>query len=406
MDNEKDSGSSFIKGLITGSLITVVVVIIIFAIPVARNIMIKNTPYAVDAGFIRQFESIQAYLDKYYLDSDKMDKETIQEGMYKGMLASIGDKYAAYYTEDDFASLMEKNEGKYGGIGSYVSQNPENGSIVIVKPFAGGPADKAGLKSGDIILAINGTQVTGMTLDEVIDIMKGDENTSVKVKVLRDGEIITADVEREVVDVPTVMHRIIENTNIGYIYISAFEDVTVNQFREAIDDIESKGAGSLIIDIRDNGGGMLSAVIDMLDRVLPKGLVMYTETKDGDGKKYYSTNEESYDKPMVVLINGYSASASEVFAGAVQDFKAATIIGTKSFGKGVVQTIIPLDKYKKGPAIKFTTARYYTPNGRNIDGIGITPDIEVEYDSGSVEVKDDFAYDNQIREAISFLNGQ
>ena len=192
----------------------------------------------------------------------------------------------------------------------------------------------------------------------------------------------------------------------GYIYGSTFDEITVSQFNEAMDDIEAKGAGSLIIDIRDNGGGMLGTVVSMLDRVLPEGLVMYTETKDGDGEKYYSTDEESYDKPMAVLINGYSASASEVFAGAVQDFGAAAIIGTKSYGKGVVQTVMPLNPYGAGPAVKFTTSRYYTPKGRNIDGIGITPDIEVEYDADSVEIKDGFAYDNQIRSAISFLSGK
>lgn len=400
----------FLKGALVGAAVASVVFLGLFMIPAVRGIMagaaVINSDYAVDGEFVEKFRYIQKCINDQYLDSDNIDKKSIQDGMYKGMLESIGDKYAAYYSEEEFADLMEKNMGKYGGIGAYVSQDPVKGDIVIVQPFAGGPADKAGIKAGDVITEIDGTSVIGMTLDEVVTIMKGEKNTTAVVKLLRGNETVEVEVVREEVDVPTVSHRIIEDGNIGYIHVSAFDDITVEQFRQAMDDIESRGASSLIIDVRDNGGGMLSTVIDMLDRVLPEGLVMYTETKDGTGEKYYSTNEESYDKPLVVMINGFSASASEVFAGAVQDFGAGTLIGTKSFGKGVVQTIMPVILNGEESAIKFTTARYYTPKGRNIDGIGITPDIEVEYDEESAEVQGDFVYDNQLREAVSYLKKQ
>ncbi len=405
MDNDKH----FLKGFILGVLAALAVGCVCL-FPFVRNAAGKNSleksSYAVDEDFVNEFNQIQSYIDKYYLDVDKIDKKTVQDGMYKGMLESIGDKYAAYYSEDEFKNLMEKNEGQYGGVGAYVSQDAEKGDIVVVRPFEGGPMDRAGIRAGDIIVEVDKTPVNGMTLDEVVTLMKGKEGTDVAVKLMRGTETFETTLSREIVDVPTVYHRIIDGTDIGYIYVSTFDEITVSQFNEAMDDIEAKGAGSLIIDIRDNGGGMLGTVVSMLDRVLPEGLVMYTETKDGDGEKYYSTDEESYDKPMAVLINGYSASASEVFAGAVQDFGAAAIIGTKSYGKGVVQTVMPLNPYGAGPAVKFTTSRYYTPKGRNIDGIGITPDIEVEYDADSVEIKDGFAYDNQIRSAISFLSGK
>ena len=245
-----------------------------------------------------------------------------------------------------------------------------------------------------------------MELSGAVTLMKGEPDTDVSVKVLRDGEYIDVNITRKVVDVPTVKHEIIENGDIGYIYVSGFDKVTSTQFRQALDDIEAKNAKALIVDIGDNGGGMLDVVVDMLDRLLPEGLLVYTETNQGRDEEYYSTNEEYYDKPMAVLINGYSASASEVFAGAVQDYKAGTIIGTTSYGKGIVQSIFSLNKDGDGSAIKLTTARYYTPNGRNIHGIGITPDITVEYNDELVEERDGLYYDNQMLMAISVLKNE
>ena len=319
---------------------------------------------------------------------------------------SIDDKYAQYYTPDEYNDFQETNNGQYGGIGAYVSQNSDTGDIVIVNPFDGAPAKEAGIKPGDIIVDIDGTSVVGMELSDAVTLMKGEPDTDVSVKVLRDGEYIDVNITRKVVDVPTVKHEIIENGDIGYIYVSGFDKVTSTQFRQALDDIEAKNAKALIVDIRDNGGGMLDVVVDMLDRLLPEGLLVYTETNQGRDEEYYSTNEESYDKPMAVLINGYSASASEVFAGAVQDYKAGTIIGTTSYGKGIVQSIFSLNKDGDGSAIKLTTARYYKQKGRNIHGIGITPDITVEYNEELVEERDGLYYDNQMLMAISVLKNE
>lgn len=395
----------FFKGVITGAIAAVFIGAVVIGIGDAVSGSYKSNT-VVDKEFEDKVNNLTSYIDTFYLDADKVKKEDLQNGMYKGLMNSIDDKYAQYYTPDEYNDFQETNNGQYGGIGAYVSQNSDTGDIVIVNPFDGAPAKEAGIKPGDIIVDIDGTSVVGMELSDAVTLMKGEPDTDVSVKVLRDDEYIDVNITRKVVDVPTVKHEIIENGDIGYIYVSGFDKVTSTQFRQALDDIEAKNAKALIVDIRDNGGGMLDVVVDMLDRLLPEGLLVYTETNQGRDEEYYSTNEESYDKPMAVLINGYSASASEVFAGAVQDYKAGTIIGTTSYGKGIVQSIFSLNKDGDGSAIKLTTARYYTPNGRNIHGIGITPDITIEYNDELVEERDGLYYDNQMLMAISVLKNE
>ena len=395
----------FFKGVITGAIAAVFIGAVVIGIGDAVSGSYKSNT-VVDKEFEDKVNNLTSYIDTFYLDADKVKKEDLQNGMYKGLMNSIDDKYAQYYTPDEYNDFQETNNGQYGGIGAYVSQNSDTGDIVIVNPFDGAPAKEAGIKPGDIIVDIDGTSVVGMELSDAVTLMKGEPDTDVSVKVLRDGEYIDVNITRKVVDVPTVKHEIIENGDIGYIYVSGFDKVTSTQFRQALDDIEAKNAKALIVDIRDNGGGMLDVVVDMLDRLLPEGLLVYTETNQGRDEEYYSTHEESYDKPRAVLINGYSASASEVFAGAVQDYKAGTIIGTTSYGKGIVQSIFSLNKDGDGSAIKLTTARYYTPNGRNIHGIGITPDITVEYNEELVEERDGLYYDNQMLMAISVLKNE
>lgn len=395
----------FFKGVLTGAIAAVFIGAVVIGIGDAVSGSYKSNT-VVDKEFEDKVNNLTSYIDTFYLDADKVKKEDLQNGMYKGLMNSIDDKYAQYYTPDEYNDFQETNNGQYGGIGAYVSQNSDTGDIVIVNPFDGAPAKEAGIKPGDIIVDIDGTSVVGMELSDAVTLMKGEPDTDVSVKVLRDDEYIDVNITRKVVDVPTVKHEIIENGDIGYIYVSGFDKVTSTQFRQALDDIEAKNAKALIVDIRDNGGGMLDVVVDMLDRLLPEGLLVYTETNQGRDEEYYSTNEELYDKPMAVLINGYSASASEVFAGAVQDYKAGTIIGTTSYGKGIVQSIFSLNKDGDGSAIKLTTARYYTPNGRNIHGIGITPDITVEYNDELVEERDGLYYDNQMLMAISVLKNE
>lgn len=377
------------------------------------NTQLQTALEKVEAGelleseqFKKKYDNILLQLDKAFLNEEDIDAEKISDGMFQGIIDSLGDKYADYYTAKEYSDYVEKFQGQYGGIGAYVSQSTETGDIVIVKPFEDAPAAKAGIKPGDIILEIGGESVIGKTLDEAVTLMKGEPGTVIHVVLRRDKKEIEVDITREIVDVPTVSYTMLENENIGYIYVSAFDDITLSQFCEAIDELEKQKAQGLIIDIRDNGGGRLDTVVAMLNRILPEGLIMYTETKYGMDEKYEADNKESYDKPIVVMINEYSASASEVFSGALQDHKRATIVGKKSYGKGVVQTLYPLTVAGDGSAIKITTAKYFTPSGRNIDGIGITPDVEVEYDKDKAVKVGKETRDNQLQKAIEIIKKQ
>lgn len=344
---------------------------------------------------------IKSIIDTYYLD--EIDEDKMVEGMYKGLVSSLKDPYSVYYTKDEFAALMESSSGSYCGIGAYVSQDVKTGVITIVKPFEGGPAYEVGILPGDIIYKVSGEEVTGKDLSEIVSKMKGEEGTTVDLEIIRSGESepIKLTIERRTVEVPTISYEMLDN-KVGYIQIAEFDEVTGPQFRSAITDLDNQGMKGLVIDLRNNPGGLLDTVCDMLDRMLPEGLIVYTEDKNGTRtEEVKSTAEESFDKPLVVMINGNSASASEVFAGAIQDYGIGTILGTTSFGKGIVQSVIPLSD---GSGVKVTVSKYYTPKGRNIHEIGIEPDVVVELkDKLKTKVVIDKSEDNQLQEAIKII---
>jgi carboxyl-terminal processing protease len=322
------------------------------------------------------------------------------------MLESLNDRYSVYYTKEEFDALMESTTGEYYGIGAYVSQDVKTGVITIVKPFVNGPAYEAGILPGDIIYKVLGEEVTGKDLSEIVSKMKGAEGTTVDIEVVREGETepMKFTVERRKIEVPTIEYEMLED-KIGYISVAEFDEVTASQFRDAIDDLEKQGMKGLIIDLRNNPGGLLTTVCDMLDRMLPEGLIVYQEDKNGkriDEQK--STGEEQFTKPLVVMVNGNSASASEVFAGAIQDYGIGTILGTTSFGKGIVQSVIPMTD---GSGVKVTISKYFTPKGRNIHGIGIEPDVVVDLkDELKKKVVVKKSEDNQIQEAIKVIEGK
>lgn len=347
--------------------------------------------------FVSKMELLMQLIDKYYMFDISVDD--MRTGAYKGLLEGLGDPYTCFYTAEEFNTLMESTSGTYYGIGAVVQQDLKTMYITIVKPYVDGPAYKAGMLPGDIIYKVDDVDVTGMDINSVVALMKGPEGTVVKVTVVRSGvtEPVELTITRAKIEIETIEYEMLED-NIGYIAISGFEEPTPKQFKEAIKDLQKQGMKGLVIDLRDNGGGLLDAVVEMLDYILPEGMIVYTEDKNGKREEYCGTDKDVLELPMAVLINGNSASASEIFAAAMQDYEAATLVGTTSFGKGIVQTILPLTD---GTAVKITISRYFTPRGVCIHGEGVTPDVEVEL---SQELKQMVVIphekDNQLAEAV------
>ena len=339
--------------------------------------------------------TIDQVIDYYYLYEDEIDVDHLEEMIYKGYMAGLEEKYSGYYSAEEFTEVMESSSGTYCGIGAYVSQNMNTGVISIVNPFEGAPAANAGVQKDDILFAVEGEEVTGEDLNTVVARLKGEEGTSVNVTMYRssENEYIDFEITRAFVDVPTVEYEMLEN-QIGYIQLVEFDEVTIEQFNLAVEDLTAQGAQSFIFDLRDNGGGLVKSVCDILDTILPKGLLVYTEDKNGKREEEWADDPACINVPMVVLVNGNSASASEIFTGAMKDYDKAEIIGTKTYGKGIVQQFI---SFSDGSAVKLTSYEYFTPNGTAIHGVGIEPDIVVEYDTEAEE-------DNQLQAAIDFLS--
>lgn len=393
---------SFLGGMLTGWAIgfastgLLAFVLIVF---ILNNL--KNYPHFSEgeAGFNEKLSYLQDVIEDYFLWD--VDEEDMTEGIYKGLLESLDDPYSVYFTKEEFDSLMEESSGIYYGIGVQISQNVDTNIITVVRVFDGSPAAEAGVKMGDIIAEVNGTDVSTMGIDDVVRMIKGESGTKIPIKFLREDEFVTLDVERREVEVPTVESRILED-NIGYVIISSFDTVTYSQFYTAIDDLREKGITRVIVDLRNNGGGYLDTVLDMLDYILPKGLLVYTEDKAGKKEEYFSDDRDTWDEAtFVILTNEYTASASEIFSGAMRDFGRATLVGTNTFGKGIVQSIIPMSD---GSGMKITTSEYFTPSGFALHKVGLKPDVEVELEKG-VKVYDETS-DNQLQEAIRIISEQ
>lgn len=343
---------------------------------------------------------LEEVIDTYYLD--EVDRDAFATGIYKGFISSLDDPYSMYYTKAEYANVIESSSGIYQGIGAVVSQDVKTGIITIVRPYKDGPAYNAGLLPDDIIYKVEGEEVTGEDLSEVVSKIKGKEGTKVNITIYRDGVADPMDftLERKKINIPTIEYEMLED-DIGYILIYEFDSITISQFSNALKALEKMGMKGLIVDVRDNPGGLLDSVVKILDRLLPRGLIVYTEDKYKNRTEENAKNPDKFDQPIVVLINGNSASASEIFAGALQDYEKATIVGTTTFGKGIVQRILPLSD---GTALKLTVSKYFTPKGRNIHGTGIEPDIEVELSEDLKQLvtipRDD---DNQLQKAIEVL---
>ena len=344
-----------------------------------------------------KLEDIQKILDdNFYFEEDDQKK---QDGIIKGYMEGLDDPYSVYYTKDEYAEFMEDTEGEYVGVGVQVSQANETKIITVVKVFDSSPAKEAGIEAQDVITKVDGEDVSDQELDAVVDKIRCVEGTDVTITVYRssDGKDHDYTMKRKKVENPTVEYKMLSD-NIGYISVSSFYEVTAKQFIDAVGDLNVQGMEGLIVDLRDNGGGLLDIAVEMLDFMLPEGKIVYTEDKKGNIiDAYNSTDEQKFTKPLVLLVNGYSASASEIFAGAIKDYGIGTLVGTNTYGKGIVQRMFPLDD---GSAVKVTIAKYFTPKGNDIHKIGIKPDIEVEFDSAKYK-ESNGEEDNQLDAAIN-----
>ncbi len=352
----------------------------------------------VDEETLEKIASLEAIIDAYYY-FDTTD-EDLEDGLYSGLIEALDDPYAKYYTPEEYAKLQEDNSGEYAGIGVMVTQDAETGYPIVTGITEDSPAEDVDIEEDDYICTIDGYEIQSSDdLDYLVTLIRGEEGTDVTLEIYRpdEGEYHTVTITRAVLDDTTVSYFMVDD-QIGYVRISQFVSNTTRLFEEAVEDLQSQGMEALLIDLRSNPGGMLTTVVDICDYILPEGLIVYQEDKDGNVLgSYESTDEEQLDIPMAVLVNGYSASASEIMTAALKEYGVATIIGETTFGKGIVQTVIPLSD---GSAVKLTTAKYFTPNGNDIHGVGVEPDIEVElpddYTSADFQGDNDTQYQKGI----------
>lgn len=391
-----ESKKSFIKGALCGALTMLVIAGIIVGVFMATGFGTEEDGL-IASSTQQKLQVIREMIESKYLYGEDVDEDKLQEAIIKGYVDGLGDPYSVYYNEAETQSLMESTSGEFGGIGVVITQNIDTQIITFTTVYENSPGEKAGLKDGDILYKVDGEEVTGQDLDTVVSKIRGEKGTTVEITVYRGDsmEEYTCVVTRDIIEVNTVAYEMKEN-KIGYIAVSGFETVTYDQFEAALNDLTGQGMEALVIDLRNNPGGNLSTVCDMLDLILPEGTIVSTKDKNGNGSVLTSDEERQLNIPLAVLINGNSASASEIFAGAVQDYGIGTLVGTTTYGKGIVQELYQMTD---GTCLKITTSEYFTPSGRNIHGTGIDPDIEVkyEYDEANPEA------DNQLEAALNCL---
>lgn len=388
---EQKQKNHFWKGALCGALVMLVVSLVVYSF---MNRALEEDTIVSDRT-IWKLEAIQKLIDEHYLYSDEIDTDVLQDALIKGYVDGLKEPYSVYYDKAETTALLESTAGTFGGIGVGIMQDNTSGLITFTKIYKDAPGEKAGFKEGDIVYKVNGTDVTGQDLDTVVSRIRGEIGTTVEITIIRDGEEYTSVATRALIENDTVAFEMKEDA-IGYIQVTGFEDVTLKQFEKALDSLNGQSMKGLIMDLRSNPGGNLSTVVDMVDLILSKGTIVSVKDKNGKGNVYTAKKDCKLDVPLVVLINGYSASASEIFAGAVKDHKLGTLVGTTTYGKGIVQNIYTLND---GTSLKITSAEYFTPNGTNIHGVGIAPDVEIEYEYDEANPKKD----NQLEKAIEVI---
>ncbi len=397
LENRSTSKKSteFLKGIFVGAIGAFVIAGLAVG---GVKLMGGNANNVVSSDTLKKLAKIQRIVQEKFLYEE--DSDAVRDGILKGYVDGLDDVYSVYYNEEETKALNESTSGEYEGVGAVLTEDATTGVVTIVEVYEDSPADKAGLKAEDILYKVDDTEVTGMDLTKVVSYIKGEQGTDVVLTVIRgdQSEELKLTATRDKIEIHTVSYKMLED-NIGYIKVTEFDTVTSEQYKNALDDLENQGMERLIVDLRNNPGGNVSTVCDMLDQMLPEGLIVYTQDKDGNKNEATSDEENQFTKPLVVLMNGNSASASEIYAGAIQDYGIGKIVGTQSYGKGVVQQIFDLGD---GTSLKITIADYYTPNGRNINGEGITPDVEVEYEKD----ENNSEADNQLDKAIEVVKSE
>ena len=404
--NNKKNG--YWSGLISGLLLAILLFGCVYIGNQVYRIFeakqIAESSQTEDAELLNEYTAakvdvIEDTIYQYFLE--ETSRSDLENGIYTGMLEALDDPYSTYYSAEELKELQMSTEGIYYGIGAYISKAVTDEFCIISGVIENTPAQEADLRDGDIIYEVDGVLTQGMDTTEVVSLIKGEEGTQVVLTLIREGEddYLEIPVERRKIESPTVSNEMLEN-GIGYIEITEFDEVTENQFAEALAECKGNGMKALILDLRSNPGGNLSTVCEISRMVLPKGLIVYTEDKYGEKDEYTCDGLRQLQVPAVVLVNGYSASASEILAGAMKDHGIATIMGTTTFGKGIVQRVISLSD---GSAVKLTVSKYYTPNGNDIHEKGIEPDVVVEFDADAYYNE---GIDNQLQEAINYLNAK
>ncbi len=393
----KQKNSGFVRGMMTGILLCAVgAVLVIGGLSTVTSRQRRRTADSDETGsssvsltedaeaFRAELEGklkeINSLIDENFIF--EVDEEQMMDGLLSGYLEGLDDVYSLYYTPEEFEEAISDSDGSYVGIGVAVEQDTETLAITALTVYSGSPAEGAGMQSGDILKAVDGKDISGEILSDVVDQIRGEEGSEVTVTVLRDGETLDLTMTRTAMEMETAEYEMLEE-GIGYIQLTEFDSVSVDQMKEAIQELREQGMEKLILDLRDNPGGLLTSVVSIADLFLPKGdNIFYAEDKKGNQTRYDSESDPFCTETLSVLVNGNSASASEVLSGSLKDHERAVLVGTQTFGKGIVQTFYRLSD---GSGIKLTTAHYFTPSGTDIHGIGIEPDLAVEDDAETEE---------------------
>lgn len=395
MEEKERSKRGFWKGILLGAVGAFLLATGIYGkiyMEIYGNPFSEETNVLTNPAHVQKLKYLESLIDKYYLE--EKDEEELAEGIYTGLLYGLQDPYSRYYTAEEYQEVSESTEGEYVGIGILMGKASQGGALVI-ECYPDGPCDLAGVLVGDVIVKINEQDVTDMKTSQIVQLVKNVADKQVILTIERENteEPLVIPVEISDVELPTVTGKMLDSQT-GYVAISEFKGVTPKQYENVVQDLKDQGMERMIVDLRDNPGGLLNSVCDVLSQILPKGRIVYTENKYGIQEEKLCDGENPLNMPLIVLVNGNSASASEVFAGAIQDYQVGTIVGTTTYGKGIVQT---LKELSDGSAVKMTISKYFTPNGNDIHGVGIQPDVVIQEESSTEEI------DEQLEKAKEIL---